>query len=56
MSGRIPDNFPDLSFFSFGHKENINMVKNITLKPFGVVDLHLRSHEHPPVLGRVPDM
>ena len=56
MSGRVPDKFPDLSFLVLEIKRNINMVRNITLKQFGVVDLHLRIQEHPPVLGRVPDM
>ena len=56
MSGRVPDKFPDLSFLVLDIKRSTNMVRNITLKPFGVVDLHLRSQEHPPVLGRVPDM
>ena len=31
------------------------MVDYNTLEPFGVVDLHLRSQERPPVSGRVPD-
>ena len=31
------------------------MVENITLKPLGVADLHLRSQEDPPMSGRVPD-
>ena len=56
MSGRVPDKFPDLFFLVLDIKRSTNMVRNITLKPFGVVDLHLRSQEHPPVLGRVPDM
>ena len=31
------------------------MVEDITLEPFEVSDPHLRSQEHPPVSGRVPD-
>ena len=31
------------------------MVGDITLEPFGVPDLHLRSQEHPPKLGSVPE-
>ena len=31
------------------------MVKDITLAPFGVAYLHLRSQEHPPVSGGVTD-
>ena len=31
------------------------MVEDIILEHFGVDDLHLRSQERPPVLGRVPD-
>ena len=30
-------------------------VEDIALEPLGVGDLHLRSQEHPPVSGRVPD-
>ena len=32
-----------------------DMVKDITLEPLGVSYFHLRSQEHPPVSGRVPD-
>ena len=32
-----------------------DMLKDITLEHFGVADLHLRSQEHPPMSGRVPD-
>ena len=32
-----------------------DMVKDNTLEPFGVDDLHLRVKERPPVSGRVPD-
>ena len=32
-----------------------DMVKDITLKLFGVDDLHLRSQECPSVSGRIPD-
>ena len=31
------------------------MVEDITLAPFGIANLHLRSQEPPPVSGRVPD-
>ena len=31
------------------------MVEDIILEPFGIVDLHLRNQECPPVSGRVPD-
>ena len=31
------------------------MVGDITLQPIGVVDPHLRSQEHPPGSGKVPD-
>ena len=33
-----------------------NMVKDITLEPFWVADLHLRSHERPPLSERAPDI
>ena len=55
MSGRVPDKFPDV-FLVLDIKRSTNMVRNITLKPFGAVDIHLRSQEYPPLLGRVPDM
>ena len=32
-----------------------SMVKEITLEPFGVPDLHPRSQECPPKFGSVPD-
>ena len=32
-----------------------DIVKDITLEPLGVADLHLRRQERPPVSGRVPD-
>jgi len=32
-----------------------HIVKYITLEPLGVSHPHLRSQEHPPVSGRVPD-
>ena len=31
------------------------MVGDITFKPLGVADLHLRSQEDPSMSGRVPD-
>ena len=34
VSGRVPDKFPDLSFLVLDIKRSINMVRNITLKPF----------------------
>ena len=31
------------------------MVGDITLKPLGVADIHLRSQEDPPMSEKVPD-
>ena len=32
-----------------------DMVKDITLEPLGVADLHFRSQKCPPVSGRIPN-
>ena len=62
VSGRVPDKQKQADISELDKGINPSPFPNeiyidweVTLEPFGFAHLHLRSQEHPPLSGRVPD-